>query len=135
MRHPLSTPSGSGSQGHPPERPIAVRYVDGLVVEEALLQAVPEQLEPAVAEGAQSSVVALPLRPLPVVELAGPARGAEAAEGPLLDGIAEVARAALTQAGQRLRESDDASPSLRRVAPTAPLGRTTCWTRTDRSDR
>jgi len=91
MRHPLSTPCGSGSQGHPSERPIAVRYVDGLLVEEALLQAVPEHLEPAVAEGAQGGVVALPLRPLPVVELAGPARGTEAAEGPLLDGVAEVA--------------------------------------------
>src|SRR5712691_8308349 len=91
MRHPLSTPVRSGGQWHPSERAVSVGDVDGLVVEDTLAQAVPEQLEPAVGEGAQGGVVAFAGGSFGVVELACPAGAAEAAEGPLLDGVAEVA--------------------------------------------
>src|SRR3989304_5598730 len=91
MRHPLSTPIRSGGVGERLERTFAVRDMGRLVVEDAPLQAVPEDLEPAVAEGAESGVVAFPLRSLLVVELASPGGAAQAAEGPLLDGVAEVA--------------------------------------------
>jgi hypothetical protein len=65
--------------------------VDGLVVEDAAVQAVPEHFEPTVFERAACGVVAFAGRPLLVVELARPGRAAQAAEGPLVDGVAEVA--------------------------------------------
>jgi len=69
----------------------AVGDVGGLVVGHALGEAVPEDFQPAVAEGAQGVVVALSDGDLVVVELAGPAALGEAAEGPLVDRVAEVA--------------------------------------------
>src|SRR3970040_1187271 len=91
MRHPLSTPAASGSEQLTAARPLAVGDVDRLVVGDAPSEAVPEQPEPAVAERAQSGVVSVPLRPLPVVEGARPGRAPQAAEGPLLDRVGEVA--------------------------------------------
>jgi len=68
-----------------------------LVIEDALAQAVPEHLEPAVSKGPQRRVVAFVACPLGVVELASPARVPEAGQGPLLDSVVEevVARQAL----------------------------------------
>jgi hypothetical protein len=51
----------------------------------------PEHLQPAVAEGPQGGVVALPTGTLGVVELTPPGRAADRAEGPLLDGVGQVA--------------------------------------------
>src|SRR5512144_1382335 len=69
----------------------AVGDVDGLVVAGAAAQAVPEDLEPAVAEGAQRGVVGLAGGPLGVVEVAGPAAAGQAAKRPLVHRVAEVA--------------------------------------------
>ena len=63
----------------------------GFVVANALAQAVPEDFEPAVAEGAQRPVVGLALPDLGVVELPGPPGAGQAAEGPLVQRVAEVA--------------------------------------------
>ena len=87
VRHPLSTTSS----GRACEGAVAVGDVDGFVVGHALGQAVPEDLQPAVAQGAQGGVVAFPGGDLLVVELAGPAAAGEAAEGPLVHRRAEVA--------------------------------------------
>src|SRR5262249_10458329 len=87
MRHPLST-SGSGGWS---EGSFAVGLVGGLVGEDALGEAVPEDFQPAVAQGAQGVVVALAGCDLGVVELPCPGAAGQAAEGPLVDGVAEVA--------------------------------------------
>ena len=62
----------------------------GLVVEGALVQQVPEQLEPAVGKGAQRLVVRLAAGALGVVELTCPGAAPEAAEGPLHGRLAQV---------------------------------------------
>ena len=86
MRHPLSTPdSGGVSEGS-----VAVGDMHGLVVEHTLGEAVPQDFEPAVAQGAQRGVVALSGGDFAVVELTGPAALGEAAERPLVDRGAEV---------------------------------------------
>jgi hypothetical protein len=59
MRHPLSTPGRSGGVWEWLQGAVAVGGVDGFVVEGAVAQAVPETLEPAVAECAQGGVVGL----------------------------------------------------------------------------
>ncbi len=82
VRHPLSTPVCSGGFREWLECAVAVGGVGGFVVEEAVLEAVPEDLEPAVAECAECGVVALTGGALLVVELARPWRGAQAAEAP-----------------------------------------------------
>ena len=87
MRHPLAT-SGSGGLA---EGAVAVGEVGGLVVELAADEAVPQDLQPAVAQGPEGGVVAFAAGALGVVELSGPPGLAEAAEGPLLDGVGEVA--------------------------------------------
>src|SRR5450759_1031911 len=86
MSHPLSTPISRGSV----ERAVAVGNVDRPVVADPPQQAVPEDLEPAVAERPEGGMVVLALGDLAVVELARPARVGQAAERPLLDGIAQV---------------------------------------------
>jgi hypothetical protein len=65
VRHPLST-SGGLHAGV-----VAVRCVDGLVVVDVKVQAVPEDFEPAVAELAQCGVVMVAGGDLCVVGLAG----------------------------------------------------------------
>jgi class 3 adenylate cyclase len=87
MRHRLSTTVSSC----PSEGPVSVGDVDGFVVADVLVEAVPEDLEPPVAEGAQGGVVGFVAGSLFVVELAGPGRVAQGAEGPLLDGVAQEA--------------------------------------------
>src|SRR6266508_1291082 len=87
VRHPLST-TGSGG---PSEGAVAVGEVGGLVVELRAHEAVPQDLQPAVAEGAQGGVVAFAAGDLSVVELPGPAGGAQRAERPLLDRVGQVA--------------------------------------------
>lgn len=91
MRHPLSTPEHSGGLWEWSERVVAVGGVDGFVVEDVLVQAVPEHFEPPVSQRAQRCVVALSRLDLGVVELSGPGASAQAAERPLMDGGAEVA--------------------------------------------
>jgi len=86
MRHPRST-SGSGCSS---EGSVAVGYVDVLVVERALGEAVPEDFQPAVPEGTQRVVMGFPGGDLGVVELPGPAACGEAAERPLMHGVTEV---------------------------------------------
>src|SRR5436190_437078 len=76
MRHPLSTPFSGGSS----ERPISVGDVQRFVVANVLGQAVPEDLEPAVAESPQRGVVPFAFGPLSVVELPRPHRSAQARE-------------------------------------------------------
>jgi hypothetical protein len=56
MRHPLSTSAWSGWLG---EVAVAVGGMDGLVIEHALAQAVPQDLQPAVAQGSEGGVVGL----------------------------------------------------------------------------
>src|SRR5690242_2675475 len=85
MRHPLST-SGSESSCA-----VAVGRVGGLVVEGAQVQAVPQDFVPAVAEFAQGGMVGVAGGGLGVVELTGPGRAGQAAERPLLDGLAQMA--------------------------------------------
>jgi hypothetical protein len=85
MRHPLST-SRRGFEGSG-----AVCSVFGLVVEDADAQAVPEDFEPAVAQGAQCGVVGFACSDLGIVELPRPGGLLEAAKRPLLDGFAEIA--------------------------------------------
>src|SRR5262245_23001409 len=85
MRHPLSTSCRWF------ERVGAVGGVGGFVVGDAAVQAVPEDFQPAVAQCAQGGVVVLAGGDLGVVEVAGPGGLLQAAEGPLLDGVAEVA--------------------------------------------
>jgi hypothetical protein len=67
---------------------VAVRGVDGVVVEDVAVEAAPEHFDPAAAERAQDGVLAFPGRPLLVVEGARPRGAAQAAEGPSLDGVA-----------------------------------------------
>jgi hypothetical protein len=58
----LSTSFSGGSLGRlvePSQGAVAVGDMDGFVVEQTVGQAVPEDLEPAVAEGAQRLVVAI----------------------------------------------------------------------------
>src|SRR6266516_4481245 len=87
MRHPLST-TGSGGAA---EGAVAVGDVDGLVVQLALAQAVPQDFQPAVAERSEGGMVGLAAPTLGVVELPGPAGLTQAAKRPLLDGAGEVA--------------------------------------------
>jgi hypothetical protein len=47
---------------------VAVRGVDGVVVEDVAVEAAPEHFDPAAAERAQDGVLAFPGRPLLVVE-------------------------------------------------------------------
>jgi hypothetical protein len=61
--------------------------VDSFVVADALAKAVPEHLEPPVPQGPEGGVVGLAAGSLGVVELPGPTRARERAEGPLLDGV------------------------------------------------
>src|ERR1700743_398373 len=86
---------GSGCAGWRPVS-LAVGGVDGLVVADAFVQAVPEDFEPAVAELAQRGVVIVAGGYLLVGELPRPRRPLQAAERPLLDGLAE--RAVIGQA-------------------------------------
>src|SRR5262249_42383752 len=65
--------------------------MDGLVVGDFVGEAVPEHLEPAVAEGPQGRVVILTAGALGVVELPGRCGAAEAGEGPLVHRVGEVA--------------------------------------------
>src|SRR3972149_1128449 len=69
----------------------AVRLMAGFVVEGALLEQVPEQLEPAVGERAQRLVVGFAGGALAVVEVARPFAAGEAAERPLHRRLAQVA--------------------------------------------
>src|SRR6266516_5332099 len=87
MRHPVST-TGSGGAA---EGAVAVGDVDGLVVQLALAQAVPQDFQPAVAERSEGGLVGLAAPTLGVVELPGPAGLTQAAKRPLLDGAGEVA--------------------------------------------
>src|SRR6266536_61197 len=87
VRHPLST-SGSGSAA---VGAVAVGDVGGLVVEHALVQAVPQHLQPVVAERAQGGVVGLAAGALGVIERPCPAGFAQRAERPLLDRGGQVA--------------------------------------------
>jgi hypothetical protein len=66
--------------------------VHGLVVEHALGQAVPQDFQPAVAQGAQGGVMAFPGGDFVVVELARPAALGKAAKRPLVYRRAEVSR-------------------------------------------
>src|SRR2546429_9519780 len=91
MRHPLSTPERSGRFRERLEGLVSVGGVDGFVVGRAAAEAVPEDFEPAVAECAQGGVVAFAGGAFLVVEGARPWGAAEAAERPLVDGVAEVA--------------------------------------------
>lgn len=86
MRHPLSTTSSGGVS----EGSVAVGDVEVFVVEHVAGQAVPEDFEPAIGQGAQGGVVAFLGADFAVVELSGPAACGEAAEGPLVDRGAEV---------------------------------------------
>src|ERR1700745_1737031 len=79
----------SGRGGRPVS--LAVGGVGCLVVADVFMQAVPQDFEPAVAELAQRTVVAVAGGGLLVVELPGPGGPGKAAEGPLLDGLAEGA--------------------------------------------
>src|SRR3954454_12477673 len=80
VRHPLSTPrSRCVSEGS-----VAVGDVHVLVVAHALGQAVPQDLQPPVAQSPQGGVVALSSGDFAVVELACPAASGEAAERPLV---------------------------------------------------
>ena len=54
------------------------------------MKAMPEDLQPAVAQDAEGGVVALAFRDLAVVGLARPARALQAAEGSLLDRVAQM---------------------------------------------
>jgi len=75
MRHRLSTlRSGGFAKGA-----VAVGDMGGLVVADPVAQAVPQDLQSAVAEGAQGGVVSLAAGALGIVELPRPARLAQAA--------------------------------------------------------
>src|SRR6266516_7715713 len=87
MRHPSSTTGSGGSA----EGAVAVGDMGGLVVEHAVVQAVPQDLQPAVAERPEGGVVGLAAGALGVVELPGPAGLPQRAERPLLDRTGEVA--------------------------------------------
>jgi hypothetical protein len=68
VRHPLSTPClRSVSEGV-----VAVGLVGCLVIVDALGQAVPEDLQPAVAQGTQSGMVACARGDFLIVEFYGP---------------------------------------------------------------
>jgi hypothetical protein len=73
------------------EGPVAVGDVDGLVVGHVVGEAVPQDFEPAVAEGSQGRVVVLAAGALGVVELPGPGGAAQAGEGPLVHRVGQVA--------------------------------------------
>src|SRR6266508_5636494 len=89
MRHPLSTTPRSRGLRRTSEGPVAVGHVEGLVVRDAPVQAVPQDLEPAVPEGPERGVVALAPGPLGVVELPGPCGLLQAAERPLVHRVGE----------------------------------------------
>jgi hypothetical protein len=87
VRHPLSTPClRSVSEGA-----VAVGLVGCLVVVDALGQAVPEDLQPAVAQGAQSGMVAFARGDFLIVEFTGPGALGEATEGPLVYSVTKEA--------------------------------------------
>src|SRR6266568_63993 len=87
MRHPLSTScSGSWLEGLLP-----VANVNGLVVGDALHQAVPQDLQPPVRQSPQGGMMAFASADFGVVELTRPPRLGEAAKSPLVHGSAEVA--------------------------------------------
>ena len=79
--------SGRPWVGH---RGVAVRGMDGLVVAHAAGQAVPEHFEPAVAQRAESGVVAVVIGDVPVVELPGPPGTGQGPERPLLHRVSQV---------------------------------------------
>src|SRR5439155_1552753 len=65
--------------------------MDSFLVEDTLVQAVPQDLEPAIAEGPERGMVPLAPCALQVVELTSPPGAQERAERPLLHSPAEVA--------------------------------------------
>jgi hypothetical protein len=79
--------SGGGVAGLGGALPVG--GMDRFVVADTTVQAVPEDFQPAVAEGAQSSVVTLAALHLGRVERSGPAGAPQRAERPVLDGVAE----------------------------------------------
>ena len=87
VRHPLATLGLGGVAAGA----VAVGDMGGFVVQLAPDEAVPQNLQPAVAERSEGGVVGLAAGALGVVEVPGPARAARAAEGPLLDGVGQVA--------------------------------------------
>src|SRR5947209_3318174 len=87
---PVETPSVNPLLRSVSEGAVAVGLVGGLVVEDALGQAVPEDFQPAVAESAEGGVVTFARGDFLVVEFPGPCTGSEATEGPLVDGVAKV---------------------------------------------
>src|SRR3990172_8037903 len=91
VRHPSSTTTGSRGLGRLSEGPVSVGDVDRFVVWDTSVQAVPEDLEPAIPERPERRVVPFAPCALRVVELPSPPRAPERAERPLLDGTAEIA--------------------------------------------
>jgi len=79
--------------------------------------AVPEDFEPAVAQGAQRLMAGLADSDLGVVEVAGPGGLGEAAGRPLGDGFAEVAIVGRTAGAYELAAA--ASPGAWRLMPAA----------------
>ena len=86
MRHPLSTTHSGGES----ECPVAVGDVGAFVVPDLLAQAVPQDLQPAVAERAQGGVVPFTSADLAVVELTSPGALTKAAKSPLMHSGAEI---------------------------------------------
>ncbi len=72
MRHPLSTTAASGGLCDPVKRAVAVSGVDGFVVENAFMQAVPQDLEPTIPERPERGVMSLATGSLGVIELRVP---------------------------------------------------------------
>src|SRR5215467_14184700 len=70
---------------------VAVGCVGGLVVGHLAGEAVPQDLQPAVPQRAESRVVVLAAGALGVVEVFGPGRAAQAGEGPFVHRVGEVA--------------------------------------------
>ena len=85
----MSTTSASGGFNGSTEGAVAVGNVGGLCVKNSFAQAMPQHLQPPVAKGAQSCVMALASSPLGVVELARPGGASKAAECPRLHRVAE----------------------------------------------
>jgi len=94
---------------YPSKRPVAVSDMNGFVVDDALAQAMPQDLEPAVAESAKRSVVRLALGAFAVVELPGPTGACEAAEGPALDCVPEEVVVSEAASDHELRLAGSAS--------------------------
>ena len=76
MRHPLSTPNSGGEA----EGAVSISDMDVLGVQDVLVEAMPEDLEPAIAERSEGGMMGLAQGDLGLVELAGPARAAQRAE-------------------------------------------------------